>query len=295
MKRFTTLIFMAFMGTTLWGQTQVPQNSSSPIYYKDGKVGIDKANPQAALHVKSGLIDETSTSQYGANFIIEGNDNVREIGKGAALGFVVPANSSGSNTWQQGRILVTPDNSYENNANGRMYLQTRFLKNNSWHWRKNLVLLSSGRVGINKDDPSCALDVAGTIRATEIKVEAKGNTADFVFDDSYPLRTLDEVEAFIKKNQCLPDIPNAASMEKNGVNLAEMNKLLLQKIEELTLYAIEQEGKLKEKDRVVEELKAEGNRQKEEVENLKEQLQKQHEDFGEIAARMADLEKKIGQ
>jgi hypothetical protein len=125
-----------------------------------------------------------------------------------------------------------------------MYLQTRFLKNNSWHWRKNLVLLSSGRVGINKEDPSCALDVAGTIRATEIKVEAQ--TADFVFDANYPLRTLDEVEGFIKENGHLPDFCSAEEMKSSGVNLAEMNKLLLQKIEELTLYAIEREKEVKE-------------------------------------------------
>ena len=85
------------------------------------------------------------------------------------------------------------------------------------------------------------ITASGTIRATEIKVEANGQTADFVFDSSYQLRDLQEVEAFIRENKHLPEIPSASEMESNGVNLAEMNKLLLQKIEELTLYAIELE------------------------------------------------------
>jgi DNA polymerase III delta prime subunit len=86
------------------------------------------------------------------------------------------------------------------------------------------------------------LEVKGLIRASEIKVEAQ--TADFVFEEDYQLRPLQEVEAFVKANKHLPEIPSAQEMEKEGVNVAQMNKLLLQKVEELTLYSIEQEKKL---------------------------------------------------
>ncbi|MFT3740094.1 MAG: hypothetical protein QM786_15180 [Breznakibacter sp.] len=106
-----------------------------------------------------------------------------------------------------------------------------------------MTILRNGNVGIGKSPGGSAkLDVSGTIRATEIKVEAQ--TADFVFDDSYVLRDLKEVESFISQHKHLPDIPSATQMEADGVNLAEMNKLLLQKIEELTLYVIEQQKKL---------------------------------------------------
>lgn len=78
----------------------------------------------------------------------------------------------------------------------------------------------------------------------EVLVSAEGNTADFVFDDDYNLRDLGEVEAFIKENRHLPDIPKAEIMEAEGVNLAEMNKLLLMKLEELTLYMIRQQKEI---------------------------------------------------
>lgn len=117
-----------------------------------------------------------------------------------------------------------------------------------------------GYVGIGTTTPDYKLDVIGTIRADEILVEdiaatnlslngnlaannitvkANGNTADFVFADDYNLKALSEVESFIITNNHLPDMPSATQMEEQGVNLAEMNKLLLQKVEELTLYVIE--------------------------------------------------------
>ncbi|MFW6327943.1 MAG: cell division protein ZapB [Bacteroidota bacterium] len=127
---------------------------------------------------------------------------------------------------------------------------------------------NNGNVRIGKyseNAPEYKLDVAGTIRATEIKVEAQ--TADFVFEDDYSLRDLDQVESFINENKHLPDIPSAQEMEASGVNLAEMNKLLLMKVEELTLYAIEKEKK-------VEELQEKGAKQKAIVEQLKKDSQK---------------------
>lgn len=90
-----------------------------------GKIGIGTAIPQSALHVSSGFIEENSINTCGANFIIEATSTTRTIGQGVALGFVLPAFVDGSHPWQQGRILVTPDNTLNQNASGRMYIQTR--------------------------------------------------------------------------------------------------------------------------------------------------------------------------
>ncbi|WP_461639621.1 hypothetical protein [Labilibaculum euxinus] len=108
---------------------------------------------------------------------------------------------------------------------------------NGWESSGDNAFRRSGNVGIGTTSPTAKLEVNGTIKATEIKVEAQ--TADFVFEEDYELKSLEEVEQFVQTNKHLPDIPSAKEMKENGVGLAEMNKLLLQKVEELTLYVIE--------------------------------------------------------
>ena len=101
----------------------------------------------------------------------------------------------------------------------------------------------NGSLGIGTTNPNgWKLAVNGKIRAKEIKVET--NWADYVFEDEYNLPTLQEVEQHIKEKGHLKNIPSAKEVEKNGVELGEMNKLLLEKIEELTLYTIAQEKRI---------------------------------------------------
>nr|WP_321453837.1 hypothetical protein [uncultured Carboxylicivirga sp.] len=95
----------------------------------------------------------------------------------------------------------------------------------------------TGKIGIGTISPGYKLDVIGTIRAREIKVDLNG--ADFVFESGYKLRALEEVESYVKDNKHLPDIEPASKMEENGTELGELNSKLLQKIEELTLYMID--------------------------------------------------------
>jgi len=76
-----------------------------------------------------------------------------------------------------------------------------------------------------------------TIQAEELNLKTD-NMADFVFENSYKLLSLEQVEQFVTENKHLPGIPSAEEVMENGINVAEMNGLLLQKIEELTLYVI---------------------------------------------------------
>ena len=108
-----------------------------------------------------------------------------------------------------------------------------------------LLVKTNGSVGIGTAETgNHKLAVEGSIGAREVKVQATG-WSDFVFESDYQLPTLEEVNSFIQKNGHLKDIPSAAEVKENGVLLGEMNAKLLQKIEELTLYIIDQNEKIK--------------------------------------------------
>jgi hypothetical protein len=102
-----------------------------------------------------------------------------------------------------------------------------------------LRIRNNGFVGIVTTNPSHMLDVNGTARAEEVIVETTG--ADFVFEDDYNLRSLDEVAQFIEEHGHLPEMPSADEMQAEGMRVGDMQTKLLQKIEELTLYIINQE------------------------------------------------------
>ncbi|PXX95168.1 hypothetical protein DF185_22580 [Marinifilum breve] len=141
-----------------------------------------------------------------------------------------------------------------NPINEPMYGLINSHKNDHWKFIKGKPFDHRGHLGILKKASNYPLDVEGAIRATEIKVESTGG-ADFVFEDDYQLKDLSEVEKFITTNKHLPDIPSAKQMEENGVGLAEMNMLLLQKVEELTLYTIALEKKLQARSVQIENFK----------------------------------------
>ena len=85
---------------------------------------------------------------------------------------------------------------------------------------------------------NCVLAVEGKVAAREVQVLAAG-WPDFVFEKDYKLPSLEEVSSFIEQNHHLPNVPSAAQVEKEGMELGKMNAVLLQKIEELTLYLLE--------------------------------------------------------
>ena len=93
--------------------------------------------------------------------------------------------------------------------------------------------------------------VAGGIITEKIRVATTGTTfwADFVFDKNYKLRSLSEVAEYIKLNKHLPDVPSTSEVNQEGIDLAQTQAILLQKVEELTLYVIEQNKRIERLDR----------------------------------------------
>lgn len=125
---------------------------------------------------------------------------------------------------------------------------------------KNLTE-KNGKIGIGTNSPDELLTVKGIIHAQEVKVDLNGAVApDYVFEKyftgysqslpDYEIISLEALEAFLQENNHLPNSPSAKEMEENGIDLKKMNLLLLQKIEELTIYTLQQQKeieKLKEK------------------------------------------------
>lgn len=107
----------------------------------------------------------------------------------------------------------------------------------------SLIVTADGKVGIGKADPTDELEVNGRIHAKSVKVDLDG-WADFVFMPDYNLPSLQQIEAYINKNGHLQDIPSEEEALANGINLGEMNTLLLQKVEELTLHLIEKDKEI---------------------------------------------------
>ncbi|MDP4238177.1 MAG: hypothetical protein Q8904_01730 [Bacteroidota bacterium] len=104
----------------------------------------------------------------------------------------------------------------------------------------------NGNVGIGMTEPNYLLDVNGTIHAREVIVDIAFPPADYVFKSTYKLMPLSEVEKYVKAHCHLPEIKSASEITKNGLSMGEMQNKLLQKIEELTLYLIEQQKEINE-------------------------------------------------
>ena len=187
---------------------------------KNGNVGIGTNNPLEKLHIEGNLYLHNNQIQFLS-----------------ASGGVNRIQSFGGDTFGTWLFKARFDHivldAGENIGNERKIIfKTAGLD--------RMMVDSYGNVLIGKttqENVAYKLDVNGAIRANEIVVNTTG--ADFVFNDDYELKELEEIEEFIKENKHLPGIPSAQEMSQNGVALGEMDSKLLQKIEELTLYVIE--------------------------------------------------------
>ena len=177
------------------------QSNGNKLYYNDGNVGIGTSDPTAKLSV-------------------EGQCVIRKIDDGDALVVLNDAENVPSNTdliW--GRYKYKQDNN------------PRLLHFSTWDEEKGsrniFELRNNGDVGIN-----------GIVTCIQVKVK-QNVWSDFVFEPNYGLTPLKELETYINQNKHLPEIPSEQEIIENGLDLGEMQKLQMQKIEELTLYIIQ--------------------------------------------------------
>lgn len=125
-------------------------------------------------------------------------------------------------------------------------------------WSENGTVASyTGEIAVGTSSVPSGYKMAvdGNVIAEEMKVQLSGDWPDYVFKEDYELPTLKEIQKHIKEKGHLPNIPSGKEVETYGIALGEMNRLLLEKIEELTLYLLHQEEKLQKQQKELEVLK----------------------------------------
>ena len=194
-----------------------------------GKVGIGTATPAYPLTVNVASDDIAQFKNTSANNsrIVVAN-NIGQVNLG--IGQLTPYAYLWSST---GKLFIGDDNSPSMIISG----------------------MSNGSVGIGTlDTKGYKLAVNGDAIFTRVKVKAYANWPDYVFKPGYNLPSLREVEQFILNNQHLPGIPSASQIEKEGLDIGNNQSLLLKKIEELTLYIIDQNKKMEEQGEKIRQL-----------------------------------------
>ncbi len=189
----------------------------------NGKVGIGTTSPEA-------LLDQVSSNSlvHQRLFWNASNTDAGEVDR-AKISFGTKNVSGSTRTWGIYAYSYGLDQGFGGGIRFTSLVGAA---------ETEIMRIDNGKVGIGTTAPDAPLTVAGRIHSQEVKVTVDAG-ADFVFDESYDLRTLEETEKFIVKNKHLPEIASEEEMLENGIRIGEMNIKLLQKIEELTLYTID--------------------------------------------------------
>ncbi|MDR6405318.1 MULTISPECIES: cell wall anchor protein [Chryseobacterium] len=220
------------------------------------------------LILKTGNIERMNINSVGKITLKQQSDLDLSFETFGRLQFNTDTTSDGMHIFNNKQMMAGADvvwisSAYQPNDTGLLSISS---PPTAGDWSKPVFSVrSNGKVfmGVRLNfSPTCSdcseyrLFVQDGIRTEKIKVDiaSANNWADYVFKKDYKLRTLEEVEKHITEKGHLPNIPAADEIVKNGINLAEMDAKLLEKIEELTLYSIEQNKKIQNQTEKIEKL-----------------------------------------
>ncbi|GGA82678.1 hypothetical protein [Puia dinghuensis] len=221
MKKTFLALFAPLLCFVANAQWSAPDASNTIHNTNNGFVGISNSSP----FTPSTLLHLYSTTTVAEQKIQTQSDGYAQ--------FTLQSN--------QKAFQFSKRPSYENDA-----LALWYFDGTSWQSSPYMTILPGGNIGIGtKTTNGYKLAVEGTLGARQVVVN-QSTWSDFVFDKSYRLIPLDSVSAFLQQYRHLPDIPSADEVRKNGIDLGRNQALLLQKIEELTLYLIQAEAENKQ-------------------------------------------------
>jgi hypothetical protein len=226
------------------------ETTGGSVLFNGGKVGIGTTNPQSDFHTTGTVRFAGLTNDNARDRVVvsdaNGNLNYRDaatLGGSGTAGWAFGGNTIGSGSPKIG----TSDGSF-------LQIITNGIE--------RIHVSVDGNVGIGTNQTgNYKLSVEGTIRARKVRVDP-GTWADYVFESNYKLRPLKEVEKYIQQEKHLPDVPSAAAIKKEGLDVGDNQVVLLKKIEELTLYVIQQQKQLEAQQQKLEmlEKKMNGNK-----------------------------------
>ena len=226
----------------------------------DANIGIGTNSPNARLHVRT---KETVTATF-ENHLNTGADAAIKIqGRRSActncdIAGVQFSNFDGDEAGGTEIKLATVSAGMQTSSGQNGYLT--FKTSQAGTLNEQMRIGQNGQVLVGTASTE-SLDFRVIVKdgiLTEkvvIQVEGESSWPDYVFAPEYNLRPLSEVASFVKENSHLPEVPSAKQVADEGVNLAEMNATLLQKVEELTLYLIKQNEQLQAQQQEIEALK----------------------------------------
>jgi hypothetical protein len=231
--------------------------NANGIHYNSGNVGIGTSLPTEMLHLYNPeakaevLIEGIPGSSYinpiartVFSDISQGNLFVNVLReKSGNFEFIQSAYVAGTSSWEEFVYFNYTTLKYEMRHGG----DAEFLNGG------NVLFNNSGGVLINTSyiPSGYHLAVGGKIIAEEVLVELQTAWPDYVFKTDYKLPSISELDAFIKENSHLPGVPSQKEVSENGISLGEMNGILLEKIEELTLYIIQQDERIKKLEELI--------------------------------------------
>jgi hypothetical protein len=234
-----------------------------------GNIGIGTSNPQAKLDVKGNVFISNgqlylpylkdSTLENYELILIDSTGALKRAGDLKSLvygelnkpckdgndGYTTPA----APTWANGSGILYTTNQCIPNVKVGIGTNTPQAK---LHIKLNDSNFDTHAFIIEKNDGSKILQLNenGVLQAREIKVDLN-SWPDYVFDPNYTLMSLEEVKQYIIENNHLPNVASACEIEENGINVSETSVMLMEKVEELTLYLIQLQEQMKKQEELL--------------------------------------------